>query len=181
MKEVMLTATKKDQTFKIIERMGFVDEQLKRFKTTVYRLEENNRLLSVDLRPQLEMYKRILLKEGFEVTELKNHSLDALISAYKIGLQVNIEEFYCNESKLEISAYIEGSKIKGAKTFFINEDQFIFILEKMGFLVDSSDGIFDAFNQKEFDGIHDIYDFYDFTELQKTQILKHYLLYKMYV
>ena len=86
-----------------------------------------------------------------------------------------------NEFELEISAYIEGSAIETAATFFIKSEQFIFILEKMGFLVDLSDGIFDVKSETEFYDASEIYDFYNFTEAQKSMILNYYLSYKMYI
>ena len=127
------------------------------------------------------MYKRLLTNEGFNVTKVEEQSLDSLIQAYNEGLKVNIEEFYMNDFELEISAYIEDSAIETAATFFIKSEQFIFILEKMGFLVDSNDGIFDLKSETEFYDSLEIYDFYNFTELQKSMILKYYLAFKMYI
>jgi hypothetical protein len=181
MTQLLLTATKENQLFQLVERMAYVSEQLKTFKTKVYRLEENGKLLSVDTKPQLSMYKRLLTKEGFNVTEVNEQSLDSLIDAYKEGLKVNIEEFYMNDFELEISAYIEDSAIETAATFFIKSEQFIFILEKMGFLVDLSDGIFDVKSETEFYDASEIYNFYSFTESQKSMILNYYLSYKMYI
>ena len=97
MTQLLLTATKENQLFQLVERMAYVSEQLKTFKTKVYRLEENGKLLSVDTKPQLSMYKRLLTNEGFNVTEVNEQSLESLIDAYKEGLKVNIEEFYMNE------------------------------------------------------------------------------------
>jgi hypothetical protein len=165
MTQLLLTATKGNKLFELVERMAYVSEQLKTFKTKVYRLEENGKLLSVDTKPQLSMYKRLLTKEGFNVTEVNEQSLDSLIDAYKEGLKVNIDE----------------SAIETAATFFIKSEQFIFILEKMGFLVDSSDGIFDVKSETEFYDSSEIYDFYSFTEAQKSMILNYYLSYKMYI
>ena len=181
MTQLLLTATKNNQLFQLVERMAYVSEQLKTFKTKVYRLEENGKLLSVDTRPQKEMYKRLLTNEGFSVTEVEEQSLDSLIDAYNEGLKVNIEEFYMNDFELEISAYIDESAIETAATFFIKSEQFIFILEKMGFLVDSNDGIFDVGSETEFYDASEIYNFYSFTESQKSMILNYYLSYKMYI
>lgn len=181
MKNVILEATKADQIFKIVEKMGFVNETVKKHKTVVYELQENGKTLSIDLRPQIEMYKSVLVKEGFNIKETVKYSLESIIMAYEVGFHVRIEEFYMNEFELEISAYIEGSSIRGAKTFFIKENQLIFILEKMGFIIDNSEGIFDTFQQIEFRSCSEIYDFYSFSEVQKSQILKYYLLYKMYI
>ena len=181
MTQLLLTATKENKLFQLVERMAYVSEQLKTFKTKVYRLEENGKLLSVDTRPQISMYKRLLTNEGFSITEVEEQSLDSLIQAYNEGLKVNIEEFYMNEFELEISAYIDESAIETAATFFIKSEQFIFILEKMGFLVDSNDGIFDLKSETEFYDALEIYDFYNFTEAQKSMILNYYLSFKMYI
>ena len=181
MTQLLLTATKENKMFQLVERMAYVSELKKTFKTKVYRLEENGKLLSVDTRPQISMHKRLLNNEGFNVTEVEEQSLDSLIQAYKEGLKVNIEEFYMNDFELEISAYIEDSAIETAATFFIKSEQFIFILEKMGFLVDSNDGIFDLKSETEFYDALEIYDFYNFTEAQKSMILKYYLAFKMYI
>ncbi len=182
MKQIILEAQKENQTFKIVERMGYVNEQLKKFKTTVYRLEQNDKLLSVSLAPQLDMYKRILLKEGFNVTLIKNHSLDALISAYKVGIPVIIEDFFINGDKLELFAYIEGSCIDTAKRFEISQSHFVFILDRLGFLnVHSDGGVFCRFDKIEFYDIKEIYDFFNFTQKQQQQVLKNYLIYKLYI
>lgn len=103
-----------------------------------------------------------------------------LIFAFKIGATVKIQEFYMNQFELEISAYVKGKGLK-VKTFFIKADQLIFILEKMNFIVDDFHGIFDTFSQTKFNDISEIYEFYNFTEEQKSQILFHYLSYKMYI
>ena len=181
MTQLLLTATKNNQLFQLVERMAYVSEQLKTFKTKVYRLEENGKLLSVDTKPQKEMYKRLLTNEGFNVTEVEEQSLDSLIQAYNEGLKVNIEEFYMNDFELEISAYVDESAIETAATFFIKSEQLIFILEKMKFLIDSNDGIFDVGSETEFYDASEIYNFYSFTESQKSMILNYYLSYKMYI
>ena len=181
MTQLLLTATKENKLFQLVERMAYVSEQLKTFKTKVYRLEENGKLLSVNTRPQISMYKRLLTNEGFNVTQVEEQSLDSLIDAYNEGLKVNIEEFYMNDFELEISAYIDESAIETAATFFIKSEQFIFLLEKMGFLVDSNDGIFDLKSETEFYDALEIYDFYNFTEEQKSMILNYYLAFKMYI